>query len=201
MKIELVKSTNGAFACNSWLVEVDNENVIAVDIGVAAEDFLARLGEKKLKAILLTHGHFDHIVGVEGVRKSTGAEVYIAKGDEEMLINPKNGLATWGGKKIPPVTAYRNTEKTLNIAGIDIEVISTPGHTNGSVTYKIESVLFTGDTLFRGSIGRTDLPGGNSQILENSLETLKNLDGDYKICPGHNYITTLQYERENNPYL
>ena len=156
-------------------------------------------------AILLTHSHFDHILGIPGLRKAWPAlPVYchpldMANHDDtEMMF----------GVPVPTVWSFGNLTPyeegdTVTVGGLSVEVLHTPGHTPGSVTLRIitdmDRVLFTGDTLFAGSMGRTDLPGGNQADMLRSLARLAKLDGDYRVCPGHEGLTTLYRERKSNP--
>jgi len=155
-------------------------------------DYLAK-NNLTLEAILLTHGHFDHVGGVKALAEATGCPVYMNPRD---LVMP------------PDLTAgelyYTNTYgegDVLNLAGLTIQVIQTPGHTPGSVCLIVEDAMFAGDTLFAGSCGRTDLAGGDGEALKASLQRLKALDGDYRVFPGHNRATILSREREYNPYM
>lgn len=159
-------------------------------------------------AVLLTHGHFDHIISVADIQKQYGAKVYIHAADEAALRDARVNLCPGMGIIIPPCSAdvILHGGETICEAGFEITVLNTPGHTKGSVTYKLEAdnkrVLFTGDCLFRSSIGRSDFPGGDQQELLDSIGyQLFALEGDYKVYPGHMGSTTLQYERENNPFM
>jgi len=140
-------------------------------------------------AILLTHGHGDHTEGVEKLRSETGAPVYIGEGDAGMLTGPADVLLTGG--------------EVLEFGGLSFEVIAAPGHTPGGVCYLSEGILFAGDTLFRGSVGRTDLPGGDSRRLMDTLAALtaRFSGSDVVVVPGHGELTDFKYETEHNPFL
>lgn len=157
-----------------------------------------------LKAILLTHGHFDHIMGVSRLREQTGARVYINKLDAAALGDNSASLASMIGVKVDPseVDAFVEDGMTITEAGVTFRAIHTPGHTKGGVCYIVEDekVVFSGDTLFRMSYGRTDLPGGDSaELFDSIIYRLFTLKGDYRVLPGHERETTLDFERRNNP--
>ena len=163
-------------------------------------------GVGNLKYILLTHGHFDHILGVHGLKEATGAKVVIHKDDAEFLADPDKSLAAgnFPEPQIPVEADITVSDGDELFLGDElIRVISTPGHTMGSVCYALENdrVLITGDTLFCMTAGRTDFYGGNESMLIESLKRLIALDGDYRVLPGHNRETTLERERTRNWYI
>ncbi len=196
----------GELRSNCYVVETAPGRCIIVDLGGDADylmNFL-KLNKLKLTKILLTHGHFDHIGGVEEVRRLTGAEVFIHLNDSEMLTSEKYSLAS-GMSYDPfiPVTLWTAVEEDAIIQDgeLSFKVIHTPGHSGGSVCYICEDVIFSGDTLFNRSIGRTDFLGSNPIDMKKSLKKLSLLEGDYKVLPGHNMPTTLDFERKMNPYM
>lgn len=196
----------GELRSNCYVVETAPGRCIIVDLGGDADylmNFL-KLNKLKLTKILLTHGHFDHIGGVEEVRRLTGAEVFIHLNDSEMLTSERFSLAS-GMSYDPfiPVTLWTAVEEDAIIQDGDLsfKVIHTPGHSGGSVCYICEDVIFSGDTLFNRSIGRTDFLGSNPIDMKKSLKKLSLLEGDYKVLPGHNMPTTLDFERKMNPYM
>ena len=196
----------GELHANSYIAETAPGRCVAVDIGGGSRIFLEYLKMKQLRLtkILLTHGHFDHIGGVEEVREATGAEVYIHQNDAPMLTSPAKSLhSAMSIMEFRPITDYTVVvgDCFINDGDCTFRVFHTPGHSYGSVCYICDDVIFSGDTLFCCSAGRTDFPGGNAQFLRQSLIRLGELEGDYKVYPGHNESTTLDYERENNPYL
>lgn len=196
----------GELRSNCYVVETAPGRCIIVDLGGDADylmNFL-KLNKLKLTKILLTHGHFDHIGGVEEVRRLTRAEVFIHLNDSEMLTSEKFSLAS-GMSYNPfiPVTLWTAVEEDAIIQDGDLsfKVIHTPGHSGGSVCYICEDVIFSGDTLFNRSIGRTDFLGSNPIDMKKSLKKLSLFEGDYKVLPGHNMPTTLDFERKMNPYM
>jgi glyoxylase-like metal-dependent hydrolase (beta-lactamase superfamily II) len=173
-----------------------------------SEEVLNSLKQNGLtcKAILLTHGHFDHIGGVKQIKDETGAKLYIHEADADKLSSNRRNLAVLVGDKIAPAepdVLLRGGE-TLDIACLTIQVLHTPGHTKGGVCYVVdrERTIFSGDTLFRNSVGRTDFPGGSLDEIHHSVvDVLFALDGDYAVYCGHEESTTLDYERARNPIL
>lgn len=150
-----------------------------------------------LKYILLTHGHIDHVSGATGLKALTGAPIYINKKDEEMI---RKNTMLFGS--IPEVDGYLEDGDILKLADKEIKVITTPGHTPGGVCFLIEDILISGDTLFNGSIGRTDFEGGNFKDLISSIKNkLMILDNNIKVYPGHNNSTTIGNEKRQNPYI
>lgn len=195
----------GELGANCYLLDCGNGIGAAIDIGSRPDRLRRLLNEHHLtlKAILLTHGHYDHIGGVEEMRAETGATVYIHEEEEAMLYDGKKNLAYQiAMDDFTPVKScvVLHDEQVLTIGDAAIQVLHTPGHTPGGVCYLTENLIFTGDTLFSGGIGRIDL-GGNAQDMKASLRRLLHLKGEYEVCPGHGESSTLAWEREHNPYL
>jgi hydroxyacylglutathione hydrolase len=168
------------------------------------EAAINQIGEKNVEKILLTHGHFDHIGGVSVLQKKTGAQVFLYEEDKDFPGNSSLNLSVMAiGQEIPSFSVDRLLKdgETFSLGKTAFTVLHTPGHTQGSCCYLSENVLFTGDTLMRNSVGRTDFPTGNMPKLTKSLQQLALLPGNYTIYPGHGEPSTLDEERKRNPYL
>jgi hydroxyacylglutathione hydrolase len=198
--------TVGAIQENCYLVRREgSDRALLVDPGDEAPRLLAAMHELGVEpeAILLTHTHFDHIGAVAPIARATGAPVYcprdelVALKDPDRFIPPMFGsVEGWEAEH-----ALDGGER-LTLAGFDVDVISTPGHSPGHVTFVLDRALFSGDVLFEGSVGRTDLPGADHATLMASIATLlERFDDDTKVHPGHMGLTTLGRERATNPFL
>lgn len=186
----------GSYQTNCYIVyEDESPDCIVIDPGYEPDTVLRAIRgiKKNLAAILLTHGHFDHVGAVKLLAADTDCKVYIHENDLSLPATLTAGPLYY--------THTYGEGDTLKIAGVTIRVLHTPGHTPGCVCLLAEDNLFSGDTLFRDSCGRTDLPGGNGAELFKSLRRLAALPGDYRVLPGHGMETTLEEERENNPYM
>ena len=183
-----------------------NDGIFLVDPGeftLELEKFVKE-NSIKIKYILLTHMHFDHIRGTSAVKKlCPDAKIVIHYLDAEGLSDANLSLAYLFGFEQEKITADVLCEDldVLTLGLNEIKVIHTPGHTVGGVCYLVNDVIFCGDTIFEGSCGRTDFPGGSWQVLTESLKKLKDLDGDFILYPGHGNSTTLNSERLYNPYM
>lgn len=188
--------------CSLIIDEKTNQSAL-VDCNEFSQKMIDMIGDTDLKYILLTHGHFDHIIGVKSVKEKYGAQVVISKEDEPMLNSSKLSLAVFCNVPQNNVDAdiIVKDGDEITLGEIKIKVMATPGHTSGSVCYIAENCIFSGDTLFYCSCGRTDFPSGSPEQMMSSLQKLKALDGDYKVYTGHNNLTTLDFERKNNPYM
>lgn len=196
----------GPLAVNCYVIETENKNAAAIDIGGNYGKLKQLLDEKglTLKKILLTHGHYDHFGGVAEAVKDTGAEVYIHKNDAPMLTGRRESLADEISlEPFAPVEKFTVIDDGSMIAldELTFKVTATPGHTKGGVCYLCGECIFTGDTLFALSMGRTDFPGGSPVELHRSLMKLAGIEEDLKVCPGHNEMSTLAFEKRNNPYM
>lgn len=196
----------GILRSNCYIIETEKKNAAAVDTGSDTEKIKEFIRENGLclKKILLTHGHFDHMGAAAELSEQLGAEVYIHREDAPMLSDSHLSLAdAVGGGVYYPVEHFTCVEEgdKITLDELEFEVMHTPGHTKGGVCYKCGNALFTGDTLFRMSMGRTDFPGGSLQQMYESLKRLRELDGNYDVYPGHNDRSTLDYERKYNVCL
>lgn len=174
-----------------------------VDCTDSSEKMREFIKNAKLEYILLTHGHYDHIGGVADIKELTGAKVVISKEDEHMLSSSRGSLAAFCGlsQKNSSADIIVDDNDIITLGDTEIKVMSTPGHTKGSVCYICDNVMFSGDTLFFCSCGRTDFPGGDSSEMLNSLKKIASLSGNLTVYPGHDRATTLDFERANNPYI
>ncbi len=190
----------GPIQTNCYLLQDETAGVCAlIDPGDEASR-LAALVEKsgcRLQYILLTHGHFDHYTAVPPLLKRYGVPVYIHRAD---TAEPPCGDLVFP-RVDPAYQRYCAEGDCLDLGDLTVRVLETPGHTAGSVCYLCQDVLFSGDTLFRMSCGRTDLPGGSFAAIRRSLARLAALSGDLTVYPGHDAPTTLEFERSRNPYM
>lgn len=184
---------------------VKGNQAIIVDPGDDYEKIVELIENQKLelKYILLTHGHGDHIGAVNKLKEKYDLKVYAHKDEKNLLEDTSLNVSNMLGN---PVTVKADVlideESIIDFEGLDIRVIHTPGHTQGGVCYYFDNKLVSGDTLFKGSVGRSDLPTGNQDLLIKSInEKLMNLPDETQVLPGHGDITTIGYERENNPYI
>lgn len=201
--MKITTLNHGEFA-NTYVIGEQGEDCIIVDPGYNESESLNKyvtLHHKSVKGILLTHGHFDHILGLKNYLGIENIPVFMFESEIEFLDNDKHSLFKGLSIHINPYGL--DDEDEIKLIGLNIKVIHTPFHTSGSVCYLIESInaIFTGDTLFKNSIGRTDLPTGSQRMVEASLQKLKSLSPDLKVYPGHGSLTTLDRELKYNPYF
>jgi glyoxylase-like metal-dependent hydrolase (beta-lactamase superfamily II) len=193
---------------NCYIVGCEETREAAViDPGGNPRGILNLLKENDLKAVYIinTHGHIDHIGGNKGVKDATGAKILIHSGDAKMLINPASNFSYLFGNQVvsPPADQLINEGDIIKIGNtVELEVIHTPGHSQGGVCLKTGNIIFVGDTLFQGSIGRTDFPGGSyNELIKMIKEKLLCYEDDVICYPGHGPATTIGFERTNNPFL
>lgn len=199
--LQIKRMPVGQIGTNCYLLEdPETKTCVVVDPGDQPDDIdqAIRQDGLSLSMILITHGHFDHVLGVPGLlEKWPGTPVYVHEkevnwnraGDQYMLL--------------PEVEGIRPVKEgdTLPFAGTTIQVLHTPGHSPGSLTFRVGDVLFCGDTLFAGSCGRTDFVGGSYREILRSLKRLVSLEGNLRVCPGHEGTTSLDAERAHNPFV
>ena len=186
----------GSYQTNCYIIHEENAKTCCIiDPGYSPEAVLDQVDELGLsvEAILLTHGHFDHVGGVKQIAAETGCDVYLCTEDLSMPPMMTAGPLYY--------TKSYGEGSQLRLAGLDIAVLHTPGHTPGSVCLMVQEHIFSGDTLFAGSCGRTDLPGGDWATILKSLRRLSGLEGNYWVHPGHGASTTLRDEKKYNPYM
>lgn len=195
----------GMLENNTYFLHKEGEyDCILIDPAKDGELFVTKLREKGLtiKTILLTHAHFDHILGVEGVKKLSDAEIIGGADDEEGFLDPNINQSYKINKNIS-IKLDRKVKEgdTITVGSMTCKVISTPGHTKGGVCFYFEDegLLFSGDTLFFESVGRTDFEGGSLSELRDSIDKLLKLPPETKVYPGHNDFTTIEHERAYNP--
>lgn len=205
--MELKVFSNGIFDSHCYLL-YDHGECAIIDGGVNYVDVMNFINEKSLKTryIILTHGHIDHIFYLEKIKEKTGAELCIHEDEVELYLDPsKNGIELFGVKRpveLPEPDILLKHGTKLPLGSTTLEIIHTPGHSPGSICILCENNLFSGDTLFALSVGRTDFYGGSSQKLTESIkQRLYSLDDNVIVWPGHGPSTTIVHERENNPYV
>lgn len=194
--MEILKMSVGSYQTNCYMVWADgSDKCVLIDPGYQPEEILeqVQIKGKTVEAILLTHGHFDHVGGVKHIAGETGCRVYICK--EDLALNP---AITAGA--IFYTHTYAEAD-AVSVAGLTFRVLHTPGHTPGGVCLLCGDAMFSGDTLFAGTCGRTDLPGGSGVTLQKSLLRLAQLQEDYRVLPGHGPASTLFEEKRSNPFM
>lgn len=186
----------GALRENCYIVSNAKNNTLVVDPGTEADLIFNKLVQNNLtlETILLTHGHYDHIGAINELTAKTNCKtIYVGKEDIELLTDNEKSMAATVNQDAVFLEdkILKVAEGTFKLEDLDVEVIKTPGHTKGSVCYLINGILFSGDTLFRNGVGRTDFWGGSSTELEKSLKKLSKLPKDTIVCPGHGLKTRI----------
>lgn len=196
--------TLGELGNNCYLITDQASGLSAlVDCTDDSKEMRDFIGGAKLEYILLTHGHFDHIGGVAAISRDYGAKVVISAEDASMLSSGKASLSAFFGIKQDKITPDLTVSEgsSLMLGETQIKVLATPGHTKGGVCYLLKDCIFTGDTLFFCSCGRTDFPGGSSKEIMQSLKRLATLEDSLKVYPGHDRTSTIAFEKANNPFM
>lgn len=208
-KIGIKKLVLGLVSTNCYIVSnTETKEAIVIDPADNAQMIIDYMKENSMecKAILLTHGHFDHMLAACELANTFQVDIYAHEEEKELLMNPELNLSVGMGMRqvsFEPTKVVRDGDE-LQLAQFCIQVYYTPGHTKGGVCYNFveEKCLFSGDTLFLESVGRTDLPTGNVATLLHSIKSkLMTLEDDIKVYPGHGPSTSIGYEKENNPYV
>lgn len=206
--LEFLTIPVGPLQCNCYVVWADPTDAVVIDPGDEAETIIAVLAERGLtpRLILNTHGHFDHTGAVDALRQRFGAEYRIHRDEQGVLRWIPAGTKMWGItiRGSPEPTEFVADRQRFTHHGLVVDAIHTPGHTPGSTCFYVEALkaVFTGDTLFASSIGRTDFPGGSlPRILESIHERLLTLPPSTNVYPGHGPATSIQDEAESNPFL
>lgn len=201
MKIDVIPL--GHIAANCYMLLSDNAAVV-IDPGIFSQkvkDFLNENFEKE-RLILLTHAHFDHICGADRLRADTGVKIAVGEKDAPALIDTSLSLSDKFHAHQTPFEAdiLLKDNEIFNVGDIEFKSLSTPGHTVGGMCYLTVKSLFSGDTLFLESVGRTDFPGGDGEALLKSIKRLLSLDEDIEVYPGHGEPTTIEHEKLYNPF-
>lgn len=203
MQIECI--SGGPLPTNCYLLTDEETGKTAViDPGFYNSQLEKAVQKHQVVMILLTHGHFDHITGVKKLAVETGAKIYMDAADSDFPMKPELNLSSAMGLDaiepfVPDVQLHDGS--TIQLGSLQIKVMHTPGHTRGGCCYLVGETLFSGDTLMCGTVGRTDLPTGSYEEIRKSVQRLRDLPGEWRVLPGHEFETKLSWERSNNPYM
>lgn len=206
MKYNVLMKNLGIYGANTYVLYDDKKEALIIDCGGDPEDVVKLLEDNGLKAvaIVVTHGHFDHIAGVEKLRELLGVKVYGAEREKDLFDSAQNNLSfktLVGPVTLKPDVYFKDGDE-LKFGDIILKVMETPGHTEGSVCLYNDSMIFTGDTIFRGNIGRTDLYSGSQVKMNESLKRIRDhFQKDLIVYPGHGAASTIEFEVKNNPYI
>lgn len=199
--------TVGMLMTNCYIaMDEETKDAIVIDPGARAEKIIAAINDMgaNVKYIVFTHAHYDHIMAAHEVLEATGAKVAIHKDDAYLLkkeeVTKFGRYTTANYVEVTPDVILEDGDK-IQVGELTFDVINTPGHSNGSICIVCEDVIFAGDTLFKGTCGRCDLVNGDLNKMYVSLKKLADLPGDYRVLPGHESPTTLEYERHSNEYM
>lgn len=207
--VSISSLTVGNLAVNCWfLVNEDTKEALVFDPGDEAKKIQMYAGNKgwTIRDILLTHGHADHMAGADELRTLTGAPVYALREEEAILLDAKKNLSVFINNRVITLEAdeFLRDGQEITLAGMKLRVFHTPGHTPGGCAYYCEEAccVFSGDTLFRTSVGRSDFPGGSmSELVRSVKEKLFLLPDEVNVLPGHGEETTIGYEKKYNPFV
>jgi hydroxyacylglutathione hydrolase len=198
----------GVLECNCYVVgDPYTKHAVVIDPGDDADDLAGVVAEQGLTvtAIVATHAHFDHVLGAARLRELTGAPFVLHRDDLPLLDWLQESVRIWLGVEVAPppeVDDHAVEGERLSVGGVELEIVHTPGHSPGSISLVAPGLLFAGDTLFAGSVGRTDLPGGNHAQLVHAIRAkLFRLDPEVEVLPGHGPPTTLGEEMRSNPFV
>lgn len=205
MEYKIIKLVVGDLQENCFILFDENKDAFIVDPGDSSKNIINVIEKNNLsiKFILLTHGHFDHVGAVAALKEKYNVPIYLSEKDKNFLEKPEEVRESAFGIQIEPakVDYFVKDKDEIKFSQDIIKVIETPGHTIGSVCYLFKNLLFSGDTLFNGSIGRTDFPESDHNLMMESLKKLKNLDDDIFVLSGHGPESQMNYEKNSNPYF
>lgn len=199
--------TAGPIGNNIYILMADDGSAAVIDPGFEAGRILAEIKRlnAKVQYVLLTHGHFDHAGCAAEIKAATGAQIALHEADCPMLREPAMFTRAFGalaaGAQGAEADIILHDGDTLPLGELTIRVLHLPGHSPGSCFFLVGDSIFSGDVLFKGCVGRTDLTGGDTEAMKRSIRKVNGLTGDYKVYPGHDALTTLREEQRTNPYL